>query len=313
MKTISSEKRALILSLLCEGNPVNAVCRILHTGKHTVLRVIRETGEALADYSDKTFRNLYCSRVAMDEQWQFVGKHGQRMARRELERGDFWLWAAIDSDSKLIFSTKIGRRDRFTCEDFVRDAASRVLGTVQVTSDALGSYARHIPTHFKQNGASYATEEKSFSTQYIPALFPATRRHGIEKIVAAKREAHMGQPDLRTASTSAIERFFLTMRQELKRYQRLGLGYSKDLAMHKAATALQIGIYNLVRKHSALDGKTPAQAAGVESKRWKLEEVVALAEAFHAPRKAATAAEKAIAKRAKEDAVFLAALAQSEI
>jgi len=43
-------------------------------------------------------------------------------------------------------------------------------------------------------------------------------------------------------TTCHIERLFLTMRQE--------------------ATALAIGVYNLVRKHTSLEGQTPAQATG---------------------------------------------------
>lgn len=77
-----------------------------------------------------------------------------------------------------------------------------------------------------------------------------------------------------------MERLFLTVRQELKRYQRLGLGYSKDLRMHKLATALMLGVYNLVRKHSGLDGQTPAQAAGIEEKRWTMVDVAELAENY---------------------------------
>lgn len=84
------------------------------------------------------------------------------------------------------------------------------------------------------------------------------------------------------------------MRQELKRFQRLGLGYSKDLTMHKLATALHIGLYNLTRRHSGLDGLTPAQAAGVENHRWSLEDVVTLTERF---------------VREKEEAKFHAAFA----
>lgn len=63
------------------------------------------------------------------------------------------------------------------------------------------------------------------------------------------------------------------MRQKLKRYQRKGLGYSKDLETHKAAVALHFGIYNFVRLHSRL-GTTPAVAAGIELERWSLERVV---------------------------------------
>jgi len=39
------------------------------------------------------------------------------------------------------------------------------------------------------------------------------------------------------------------VRQELKRFQRKGLGYSKELEMHKWGVALYLGVYNFVRRH----------------------------------------------------------------
>jgi hypothetical protein len=63
---------------------------------------------------------------------------------------------------------------------------------------------------------------------------------------------------------------FLSVRPELKRYQRKGLGYSKDLETHKLAVALHFGVYNFVRKHTTL-GTSPAVAAGLEEKPWSLE------------------------------------------
>src|SRR5215212_3897817 len=98
---ISTDKQALILSLLSEGTPINAVCRVLRVGKHGVLRIIEETGEALNAYMSRAFVGLRCERVACDEQWQYVFKHGQRMIVKEKGRGDFWLWAAMDCDTKL--------------------------------------------------------------------------------------------------------------------------------------------------------------------------------------------------------------------
>jgi hypothetical protein len=62
-------------------------------------------------------------------------------------------------------------------------------------------------------------------------------------------------------------------RQELKRFERKRLGYSKSLEMHKLAVALHFGVYNFVRKHHSL-GTTPAVAAGLEEKPWILEKVV---------------------------------------
>ena len=49
-KRLSKEKQVYVLAALSEGTPINAVCRMFKVGKHAVLRVIEETGEALADY-----------------------------------------------------------------------------------------------------------------------------------------------------------------------------------------------------------------------------------------------------------------------
>jgi hypothetical protein len=69
------------------------------------------------------------------------------------------------------------------------------------------------------------------------------------------------------------------VRQELKRFQHKGLGYSKHLETHKLAVALHFGVYNFVRQHHTL-GTTPAVAAGIEEKPWSLEQVVEMAETY---------------------------------
>src|SRR3984893_17008054 len=107
----------------------------------------------------------------------------------------------------------------------------------------------------------------------------------------AEREAVIGSPDLGSLTTSHIERAFLTVRQELKRYARKTLGYSKDLETHKLAVALHFGIYNFVRTHKTL-GTTPAVAAGVELECWGLEDAVEMTAEY---------------LRRKEDAKFEAA------
>ena len=99
------------------------------------------------------------------------------------------------------------------------------------------------------------------------------RNEGVAKIQTAERKAVVGSPDLEALTTSHIERVFLTVRQELKRFQRKGLGYSKDLATHTAAVAMFLGVYNFVRLRKTL-GTTPAVAAGVEQERWDLERAV---------------------------------------
>jgi hypothetical protein len=104
----------------------------------------------------------------------------------------------------------------------------------------------------------------------------------------------LGSPDFGSLTTSHAERAFLTVRQELKRFQRKGLGYSKDLETHKRAVDLHFGVYNFGRMHKTLE-TTPAVAAGVELERWSLEQVVEMTAAY---------------LRRKEDAAFEAAFAK---
>jgi IS1 family transposase len=281
-KRLSKDRQALILASLCAGTPINAICRIYRADKAAVLRIIRETGEAFADYMDKELRDLPCKRIEMDEQWQYVGCHKGRMKKPEgrwdrgdQTRGDFWLWACIDADTKLVFSHHVGKHDWSTGFHFVGDVRDRVKGPVQIATDQLPAYAGLIRHHFGYEGFSYGTETKVFGEPMMPdgTLARFGRNEGVRKMETVDRKAIIGSPDLGSLTTSHIERCFLTVRQELKRFQRKGLGYSKDVAMHKAGVALHFGVYNFVRKHHTLK-TTPAVAAGVEWEPWTLERVV---------------------------------------
>lgn len=292
---ISKEKQALVLAALCEGAPIEAVARMFKTGTNTIARVIRETGEAFANYMDANLRDLSCKRIELDEQWQYVGAHGKRIPKGEKTRGDFWLWACIDADTKLVLAHSVGKRDVNTGRYFVQDVRDRISGPVQIATDNHLPYAFHIRGAFGYEGYNYGTETKVFGE---PEMLDGTlarfgRNEGVRKMETVERKAVIGSPDLGSLTTSHIERVFLTVRQELKRFQRKGLGYSKDLGTHKHAVALFFGVYNFCRKHTTI-GTTPAVAAGVELERWDLERVVEMTEAF---------------MRRKEDAEFEKAFA----
>lgn len=236
--------------------------------------------------------------------------HDEEEKKENKGKGDFWLWCGIDADTKLVVSYRIGRRDWNTGEDFIRELSERVTGPVQIATDNFGVYERCVRANFTHPGTSHGTETKVFSnTDWLPDSYQKDRKNGIPKVVQTKRNAVTGNPNLGRLTTSHIERAFLTVRQELKRYQRLGLGYSKDLRMHKLATALVFGVYNLVRRHKTI-GTTPAVAAGIEEKPWTMEMVVAMTEAYWQPKNEEAARVKAAARRAAEDDVFTQALAE---
>ena len=90
-------------------------------------------------------------------------------------------------------------------------------------------------------------------------------------------------------STSYIERTHLTMRHMNGRLVRKGLGYSKQLRMHKAHAVWDDGVYNLCRFVKTLreevlpsavrfvqrwSHRTPAMAAGLTDHRWSIKELL---------------------------------------
>lgn len=64
-------------------------------------------------------------------------------------------------------------------------------------------------------------------------------------------------------------------------YTRLSNGFSRKLRNHAAATALNYFAYNFIQIHRTLR-MTPAMAAGVTDRLWKVKDLVALWESYEA-------------------------------
>lgn len=279
-KRIDSSKQALILAALCEGMAINSVCRMFKVGKHAVLRVIEETGKACEDWHNRHFRNLRVERLELDEQWAYVHTHKERMSKEDRkqnpDRGDCWLWASIDPDSKAIVNWRTGKRTIYAAREFAGDLANRITGRVQITSDQLPSYRYTVPSAF-EGRADYAQEHKLF--QKINVDGPHWQTMRVNPLVGVERRRISGSPDLRTSTVCHMERFFLTMRQGNKRCARKTLAYSKSWDNHALTASVHIFIYNMVRVHESLK-TTPAIKLGIAAKRWTLEDVVAMTNAY---------------------------------
>ena len=273
-------KRALVLSALVEGTAVNSICRMFKVGKPNVLRFLNETGKACEDWHNRHFRGLAVSRIEADEQWAYVHTHRERLTHEDKmrypNRGDAWLWVALDPASKAVLSWVTGKRDLTTARRFAYDLAARVPGQVQITTDPLTSYRFILPEAFGDR-LDLAQEGKIFQSSKVPAHeWP---RYRVDPLVGVERKAVVGKPNLGTATVCHAERFFLTTRQSNKRLSRKTLAYSKRWDSHALFTSVQTFVYNLCRKHETT-GKTPAMALGLTERRWSLEDVVTMTDAY---------------------------------
>ena len=270
---LSTAKRVQIVSALVEGCGIRATARMVGVSKDTVMKLWREIGEACIRLQDEQLRDLPCQRLQVDEIWSFVyakEKNVPAEKKGEFGYGDVWTFTAICADTKVIPSFLVGSRDGGCATEFLQDLSSRMVNRVQLTTDGHKMYLRAVEDAF--NGEiDYAMLNKIYGA--TPSG-PETRYSPAECIGCEKR-AISGNPNPKHVSTSYVERANLTMRMSIRRFTRLTNAFSKKLENHTAALGLFFAHYNFCRIHQSLR-VTPAMAAGVTSRVWSVEDLVAL-------------------------------------
>lgn len=279
MNKLSSQERAQILQLLCEGMSIRAVERITGKSKNTITKLLNDAGAALGAYQDAAFRNLRCENIQVDEIWSFCYAKEKNVAKAKAApdgAGDVWTWTAIDADTKLVFSIMVGGRDEDIAIDFIQDIHNRLNGErVQITSDGFQIYRRAIKRAFGEC-VDYGQVVKVYGNRDGGA-----GRYSPAGLTRVEYKPVMGSPDPSRISTSFVERQNLTMRMHMRRFTRLTNAFSKKLENHVNAISLHFAYYNFVRVHKTLR-VTPAMAAGVTDRLWEMADLVAVVEAAEA-------------------------------
>jgi IS1 family transposase len=276
MNRLDTETRARVIACLVEGCSLRSTCRLTGVAMNTVLKLLAELGAACDAYQDRVLRGLSIKRVQCDEIWSFCYAKEKNVPERlkgEPGVGSVWTWTAIDSDTKLMLTWYIGKRDAYCANRFMLDVASRVTGRIQLTTDGYHPYRYATAMAFADGMVDYAQLVKVYAggTDGNPES-----KYSQPECCGARREARLGEPDFDHISTSHVERANLTIRMSSRRFTRLTNAHSKKVENHEASTAILFMFYNFCRKHLSLKGRTPAMAAGVADHVWGLDEVIAL-------------------------------------
>ncbi len=269
MNVLPIEKQLQIVSALVEGNSIRSTARMVGVEHKTVMRILLRVGERCQRLLDEKMRNLPCHIVQVDEIWTYVGKKEKRVNGTDnpLLVGDQYVFVAMDSETKLIPSFRIGKRNAENAWYFMRDLSERVSSRLHLTTDGFRPYADAVDDAFGAN-IDYAMLVKLYSESGQPDT-----RYSPGEIVDARPIPIQGNPKPRLISTSHIERQNLTIRMQLRRFTRLTNAFSKKLENLKAALSLHFAWYNFCRIHASLR-VTPAMASGVCSELWSLERLV---------------------------------------
>lgn len=123
------EVRSLILAMTMNGSGIRDISRVLQTSTNTVLKLIRQAAEQVAEPAVP-------QRIAdleLDEFWSFVEKKKQQR----------WTWLAFDRKRKRVMAYQNGRRTDQNCAALLKKlSASRVN---RFHTDKWESYLKLLP------------------------------------------------------------------------------------------------------------------------------------------------------------------------
>lgn len=182
-----------------------------------------------------------------------------------------WTFIALDPDSKLIPSYRVGKRDMKNTSAFINDLSKRLNNRIQLSSDALKSYINAIEDSFGAD-IDYGQLVKIYESDPI-----GPGRYSPPHVIDSKKTIITGNPDQTYISTSLVERQNLTIRMGMRRFTRLTNAFSKKIENLRAAVSLHFAYYNFARIHSTIK-VTPAMEAGIENSIWTISELVEMAD-----------------------------------
>ena len=276
MNKLSISKRAQILSMLVEGMSMRSITRITGVSINTVAKLLNDAGHACAAYHHEHVRGIRGHRrVECDEIWTFV--YAKERAVRHAKSapdgaGDVWTFTAIDAEAKLILSYLVsGERDGQTALAFMDDIRGRLEDRPQLSTDGLVVYQEAVEgafggdVDFAQVIKPYGKEPgEDNERRYSPPVCTDIEKRRIE-----------GNPDMRKANTSYVERHNLSMRMGMRRFTRLTNAFSKRVEKHWAMVSLYTLHYNFCRIHKTLK-VTPTMEIGLSDTVRDMEWIVGL-------------------------------------
>ena len=238
--------------------------------------------------------------VQFDEKWAFVGKKQKNCDPDDARRGDCWDHVALDPQSRLVVSLVVAKRTteatRALVRDFRRRTGSRVMRLM--TSDEYPVYADVIRDAYGQRVIPPRTGRRGRPRQPYTTVAPEVTYATVHKerennrVVRVSTRVVFGTPGVvaralalsrvsRSVNTCFVERHNGTDRSRCSRKVRKSYAFSKDWAVHRAATAFSYFSYNFCWPVRTLRVKgeggrwrqrTPAMAAGLTDRVWSLSE-----------------------------------------
>jgi IS1 family transposase len=314
-KRVPVELIVRVIACLAEGLGIRGTARVFEVDPNTVLGWLVEAADHLQVFSAYFLHDLKLRQVQLDELYAVLsavqdGEVTADTAIKRLSRAPHWVWVAMEPESKLILTTKVGERVLAMAQCLVHQVV-QVLAPDCVPlflTDGHKDYFSAILTHFGfwlqplRRQARGPTPKPRWLP--LPALLYAqvVKQYRRRRLVGMRHRVIFGTKaavDQVLAAygwqinTSFIERLNLSFRQHVAAIGRRATTLCKGEDGLRQQLTLFQGYYNFCLPHASLrrafsqpeptNGTgsaktwrpyTPAMAAGLTNQVWTLREVL---------------------------------------
>jgi IS1 family transposase len=144
-----------VLACLAEGLGIRATARVFEVDANTVLHWLVEAAEQLRAFSAYFLCDVHVRQLQLDELYAVLrdvktGALSEDEAIEHLERSPYWVWSAMDPDSKLLLVIDVGTRTLEMAQRVVHQVV-QVLAPHCIplcVTDGLKDYGTAFLTHF---------------------------------------------------------------------------------------------------------------------------------------------------------------------
>jgi len=186
------EKALLCLHLLCEGNAVRSIERVVDVDKKTILKLLVQVGEGCERMLAETVKAVPVRDVQADELWTYIRcKQGTRERNKitDPDAGDAYCYFGIERNSKLILAWHLGRRNTWDAHDFIVKLSTATAGSFQLSTDGFNAYPNAVEYAFGAR-VDYAQVVKEFGS----AGGEEARRYAPPRLIGQQKISVSGSP-----------------------------------------------------------------------------------------------------------------------
>ena len=309
-KRASPELIVHVIACLAEGLGIRGTARVFEIDPNTVLSWLVEAAEQLKAFSAYFLHDLHLNQLQLDELYTVLsavrdGDISVAEAIERLSRSPHWVWTAMDPETKLLLTVKVGERTLAMAQCVIHQVAQMLAPSCVplFLTDGFKEYLTALLTHFGHWVAPGPRQTKP-RWMPLPALLYAqvikTMRR--RRIIEVKRRVVFGtkaavEQVLAACGwqiqTAFVERLNLSLRQRVAAIGRRSATPCKSENGLGQQLALFQVYHNFVLPHTSLrqalaaplptNGRgsakrgrpcTPAMAAGLTDHVWSLKEVL---------------------------------------